>query len=145
MTTTTPTSNQPDTSTGNRETMIAVFIPAPADINTSICLANPVRRCFSLALGRAVTAMPAIDGVMVSILTTDRERDFPIVREELRALGYDGIAHVGFLVGVGWQCLHGSADFVAGLDQKMRALQSQLEFAHQIQQAHSAAALKPFE
>lgn len=137
-----PIPQTPPARTGSGETMLSIFIPAPAGLNTSVCMVSPVRRCFSVALGRAVTAVAAMDGVFVLITTQDREREFPIVREELRTLGYDAVAHVGFLKEDGWQCLLGSGDFFASFDEKMRDVQSQMEFATQIQTAHFAASAK---
>lgn len=102
---------------------LGVIIDTPLNFTVAVCLVSPMRRIFSGALRdqllRAPVAAPLVHGVGLCLNVRDEVASLEVIREELRALGFLSLAHIGRLLPDGWQCLHGSADRVTAFDEMM--------------------------
>jgi hypothetical protein len=122
-----------------------VLVDMPQNFGSATCMIAPLRRLFSKAVaGKSTRAIPLAGGVLLIIESADGATALELIRAELEALGYTGIAHVGRREPDGWICLHGSADKVANFEELLEYWAAQLSFETQITAAHGAAALREF-
>jgi hypothetical protein len=130
---------EPSQDTGHGETMIIAFIMAMPGWDVAMCMAAPLHRCFTLALGRPVIAFPNLDGILIQLGTRDAQRDLKLVHAELVALNFLPLAHVGWMDDGEWRCFHGSADTVSDFTRRLHTAANQMESQTQIVEGYRRA------
>jgi hypothetical protein len=95
---------------------LAVFVPLPSGIIVGTLMLSPLRHVFRRGLGANALefhTFPLSKGVFILAVVSNAAAGIEAIREELKALRYEALAHVGRLLESGWHCVHGSADTVA--------------------------------
>lgn len=134
----------PSASTNEDGTIIGVWVSTPHRTLIALFLVSPLRRIFRVALKDQIIqwlgACGHDGGVFIGAKVRDVDIALPIILNELNALHYEKLSHVGKHTAGGWRFLYGSPEFVSLFDTFCEATRTETPLESQLVRDHCAAA-----